>query len=46
MVSTHNDGSGNRIDMAGCYVAKDIYLATIDILSKKEDELKDMLAAV
>lgn len=46
MVSTHSDGSGSRIDMSACYVAKDIYLATIDILSKKEDELKDMLAAV
>lgn len=46
VVATHSDGSGNRIDMTGCYVAKDIYVATIDVLTKKEAELKDMLAAI
>jgi hypothetical protein len=46
IVATHSDGSGSRIDMSGCYVAKDIYLATMDVLIKKEMELKDMLAAV
>jgi hypothetical protein len=45
-VSTHGDGSGNRIDMSGCYVAKDIYIATMDVLAKKENELQDMLAAI
>lgn len=46
VVAAHCDGSGNRIDMTGCYVAKDIYRATIDVLTKKEAELKDMLAAI
>ncbi len=46
IVATHSDGSGNRIDMSGCYVAKDIYIATMDVLAKKEIELREMLAAV
>lgn len=45
-VSSHSDGSGNRIDMTGCWVAKDMYIATMDVLAKKEKELQDMLAAV
>lgn len=46
MVATHSDGSGNRIDMTGCWVAKDMYIATMDVLAKKEKELQDMLAAI
>lgn len=45
-VSSHPDGSGNRIDMTGCWVAKDMYIATMDVLAKKEKELQDMLAAI
>ena len=46
IVATHSDGSGNRIDMTGCWVAKDMYIATMDVLAKKENELQDMLAAI
>ena len=42
-LSEYNDGSGSGVDLNGCYVALEVYEATLDILVDKLEKCEDML---
>ncbi len=45
-ISKHTDGSGDSIDLSGCYVARDIGTALRDVITRKLTQVDAFLEAL
>ncbi len=46
VLSEFKDSSGTKVDMCGCYVAMDMAVATMEVLTKKKAEIEAAIKAI